>query len=110
MVTQVGASLVEGQSTNQHPLFNGSNYTYWKAQMKIFIQALDYDMWSIIVNRPHTTTKIIDGVESIKPEKEWDEVDKKMAQLNAKAIDVLYCALDANEFNRISTCMSAKKI
>ena len=78
--------------------------------MKIFIQALDYDMWSIIVNRPHTPTRIIDGVESTKPEKEWDEVDKKIAQLNAKAMNVLYCALDANEFNHISTCMSAKEI
>ena len=45
--------------------------------MKIFIQALDYDMWSIIVNGPYTPTKIIDGMESAKPEKEWDEVDKK---------------------------------
>ena len=25
-------------------------------------------------------------------------------------MNVLYCALDANEFNHISTCMSAKKI
>ena len=33
-----------------------------------------------------------------------------MAQLNAKAMNILYYALDANEFNRISTCMSAKKI
>ena len=82
MATQVGTSLAEGQSTNRPSLFNGSNYTYWKARMKIFIQALDYDMWSIIVNEPHTPTKIIGGVESIKPEKEWDEVDKKMAQLN----------------------------
>ena len=67
-------------------------------------------MWSIIVNGPHTPTKIIDGEESTKPEKEWDEVDKKLAQLNAKAMNVLYCALDANEFNRISTCASAKEI
>ena len=110
MATQVGTSLAEGQSTNRPPLFNGSNYTYWKARIKIFIQALDYDMWSIIVNGPHTPTKIIDGVESTKPEREWDEVDKKMAQLNAKAMNILYCALDANEFNHISTCMSAKKI
>ena len=50
-------------------------------------------MWSIIVNRPHTSTKIIDGVESTKSKKEWDEIDKKMAQLNAKAMNVLYCAL-----------------
>ena len=78
--------------------------------MKIFIQALDYNMWSIIVNGPYTPTRIIDGVESTKPEKEWDEVDKKIAQLNAKAMNILYCALDANEFNHISICMSAKKI
>ena len=110
MATHIGTSLAEGQSTNRPPLFNGSNYTYWKARMKIFIQALDYDMWSIIVNGPHTPTKIIDGEESTKPEKKWDEVDKKLAQLNAKAMNVLYCALDANEFNRISTCASAKEI
>ena len=110
MATHVGTSLAEGQSTNRPPLFNGSNYTYWKARMKIFIQALDYDMWSIIVNGPHTPTKIIDGEESTKSEREWDEVDKKLAQLNAKAMNVLYCSLDANEFNRISTCASAKEI
>ena len=67
-------------------------------------------MWSIIVNGPHTPTKIIDGEESIKPKKKWNEIDKKMAQLNARAMNVLYYALDANEFNRISTCMLAKKI
>ena len=78
--------------------------------MKIFIQALDYDMWSIIVNGPHKPIKIIDGVESTKLEREWDEVDKKMTQVNAKAMNILYCALDANEFNHISTCISAKKI
>ena len=33
-----------------------------------------------------------------------------MAQLNAKPVIVLYCALDVNEFNRISTCTSAKEI
>ena len=67
-------------------------------------------MWSIIVNGPHTPTKMIDGVKSTKPEKEWDKIDKKMAQLNARAMNILYCALDANEFNRISTCISAKEI
>ena len=33
-----------------------------------------------------------------------------MAQLNTKAINVLYCALDIGEFNTISTCTLAKKI
>ena len=78
--------------------------------MKIFIQALDYDMWSIIVHGSHTPTKLIDGMSLPMPEGEWDELDKKMAQLNAKAMNILYCTLDANEFNCIFTCKSAKEI
>ena len=45
-----------------------------------------------------------------KSENKWDEVDKKMAQLNTKVINILYCALDINKFNRILTYNSAKKI
>ena len=45
-----------------------------------------------------------------KPEGEWDEFDKKMTQLNAKAMNVLYYALDVNKFNHISTCNLAKEI
>ena len=33
-----------------------------------------------------------------------------MAQLNAKAINALYCALSVSEFNRISSNNSAKEI
>ena len=33
-----------------------------------------------------------------------------MAQLNAKAINALYCALSVNEFNRVSSCSSTKEI
>ena len=29
---------------------------------------------------------------------------------NAKVMNILYCTLDPNEFNRISTCKSAKEI
>ena len=78
--------------------------------MRIFIQVLDYDMQSIIVNEPHTPTKLIDSVSLLKLEGEWDEFDKKIAQLNAKIMNFLYYALDANEFNHIFTCNSAKEI
>ena len=33
-----------------------------------------------------------------------------MAQLNAKAVNVLYYALNVNKFNRVSSCSSAKEI
>ena len=68
MATQFGPSLNEGQSTNRTPLFNGVNYTYWKARIKIFIQALDYNMWSVIINGPHILTHTINNSVILKPE------------------------------------------
>ena len=78
--------------------------------MKIFIQASDYNMWSVIINSPHILTHTINNAVILKPKIDQDDHDRKMAQLNAKAINVLYYALDVNEFNRISTCNSTKKI
>ena len=45
-----------------------------------------------------------------KPKNEWDEYDKRMAQLNAKAMNLSYYDLSASEFNQIFTCSSAKEI
>ncbi len=94
MTTQVGYSMSEGQLIDRPPLFDGINYTYWKARMRIFIQAHDYDLWSIIVNGLHTNTNH----------------DKERAQQNAKAMNILYCALDDSELNSISFCITAKEI
>ena len=78
--------------------------------MNIFIQALDYNMWSIIVNGPHIPTHTINNSVILKPKIDWNDHDRRMTQLNTKVINVLYCTLDINEFNRISTYNSAKKI
>ena len=78
--------------------------------MKIFIQASDYKIWGIIVSGPHTPIKFINNVLISKAESEWDENDERMAQLNAKTMNFLYCALDANEFNRILGYISVKEI
>ena len=74
------------------------------------IQALDYQLWRAIIKGPHTPTINVDGNDVSKLEEDWDELDIKLIELNAKAMNVLYCALYANKFSRISTCISAKKI
>lgn len=78
--------------------------------MKIFIQALDYNIWSVIINSPYMPTISIDGMPSPKPKKHWDEHDKRMVQLNAKVMNILYYLLDANKFNHISTYTSTKEL
>lgn len=45
-----------------------------------------------------------------KPRKEYNKVNKQKLSLNARAKNILYFALDINEFNRISTCDSAYDI
>ena len=62
------------------------------------------------MNGRHIPTHSINNLITLKLENEWDDNDRRMAQLNDKAISVLYCALSVNEFNRISSCSSAKEI
>ena len=46
----------------------------------------------------------------MKPQSKWTPSDVNDVQNNAKAVHILYCALDVNKFNRISDCETAKKI
>ena len=111
MANIVGKHMTEeGQSIIRPPHFFGSNYNYWKARMRIFIQANDYACWNVIENGPIIPTKMIEKGETPKPQNEWTPIDVKDVQNNAKAIHTLYCALDVNKFNRISGCETAKKI
>ena len=79
MTNQFNFACIEGQSTNRPPLFNIENYNYWKTRMKIFIRALDYNLWSIIVNGPHIFTHSLNNLVTLKPENEWDDNDRRMA-------------------------------
>ncbi|GAV58757.1 zf-CCHC domain-containing protein/UBN2 domain-containing protein [Cephalotus follicularis] len=78
--------------------------------MTIFLQSLDYQLWHIIVNGPRMPTRMIEGVVSLKPENEFNDIDFRILQLNSKAKHVLFCAVGPNEFNRISSCDSVKEI
>ena len=78
--------------------------------MHIYVQSIDYNIWRTIIIGPHLPTIMVNGVASLKPEEDWDEQDIKKIELNAKAMNLLYCALDPNEFNRVSTCSSTKEI
>ena len=69
--------------------------------MITFIQAINLMVWQI-VESPYTppTTDF----------EHWTDDAKKKANLNAKAMNALYCEIDQNEFNRISVCSTAHEI
>ena len=37
-----------GQSLLIPPLFDGTNYTYWKVRIKVFLQALGKQVWQAV--------------------------------------------------------------
>lgn len=104
------SAFTEGQSINWPPLFNGSDYAYWKVRMTIYLKSIDYDMWLIIKNG--YVEPIIEKEKIVFPklEKDWDDIDKKKASLNARCMNTLVCALNKTEFNRISHCLTAQEI
>ena len=63
--------------------------------------ASNYEVWKVIENGPHIPTKT---------QEEWDDNDKRLKEINAKVMNLLYCALAPNEFSKIFRCTSAKEI
>ena len=100
-VNNVTSLFVEGQSTASRPLFNGSNYAYWACRMKIYLQSIGLDTWNI------TQTEYTEPTTNFA---QWTAEEKIIAQNNSKAMNILFCSLNRNEFNRVSICKSAYEI
>ena len=91
----------ERQSIQRPSLFDGSNYNYWKCKMRIYLQSFNLEIWQIVESEYTPPTTLVD---------EWTNNDKKLMQTNAKAMNALFCALEKNEFNRVSNCKTAHDI
>ncbi|XP_058002317.1 uncharacterized protein LOC131179478 [Hevea brasiliensis] len=78
--------------------------------MRNFIQSVDIEAWQRIVKGPEIPLELhADGYRE-KLEDEYNELDWKKVSSNAKALNILHCALDATEYNRISGCTFAKEV
>ena len=111
MANYQGTGINEGQSVTRPPLFDGNNYSYWKTRMSTFLQASDYEQWRVVIHGPHIITKKDeDGNPIPKPELEWNKYEVEKIQYNARALNSLHCALSMDEYNKSSSCNSAKEI
>ncbi|XP_015955691.1 uncharacterized protein LOC107480087 [Arachis duranensis] len=79
--------------------------------MRIFVQSINYNIWKIILNGPDVPTKQnADGEVVAKEDSEWTDEEKKKVELNAKTINLMYCAINFEEFRKMSRCKMAKEI
>ena len=76
----------------------------------MFIKTEDYELWNIITKGPYVPMTTIEGKSVKKNEDQYTQDDFARLSKNCKAMHILYCGLDANEYNRISACESAKEM
>ncbi|XP_070018194.1 uncharacterized protein [Nicotiana sylvestris] len=102
----------EGQLTYRPSRFNGQYYGWWKTRMHDFIMAEDSKLWDIICDGPHVPMKKLEETEPMVPKdrKEYSNIDRKVIEKNYRAKKILVCGIGPDEYNRVSSCDTAKKI
>ena len=82
-----------GQSLLIPPLFDGTNYAYWKVRMRAFLQSLDEKVWQVV------------EIGWTKPKEvptDWDDAKIKAVNFNSRALNALFSAVTNEEFKKIS--------
>ena len=82
------------------PLFDGTNYAYWKVRMRAFLQSLDEKVWRSIK---------IGWTKPKEAPANWDEAKIKVANFNSRALNALFSAVTNQEFKKISSNETAKE-
>ncbi|MGV7988826.1 DUF4219 domain-containing protein, partial [Mycobacterium kansasii] len=96
----------EGSLVTRPPVFNGSNYAYWKARMHYFLRSLDHDVWDIVESGyvPPSEQIVLDSGTTIKKPKSkemWTTFNKERQISEAKAMIAIYCVVSQDIFNQI---------
>ena len=89
-----------GQSLIIPPLFDGTNYAYWKVRIKAFLQSLDKKIWQAV------------EISWTKPKEapaDWDDAKIKVANFNSRALNSLFNTVTNEEFKKIPSTKTAKE-
>ena len=90
----------KGQSLIIPPLFDGTNYAYWKVRMRAFLQSLDEKVWQAME---------LDWTKPIEAPTDWDDAKIKVANFNNRALNALFSAVTNEKFKKISSTETAKE-
>ena len=90
----------KGQSLIIPPLFDGTNYAYWKVRMRAFLQSLDEKVWQALE---------IGWTKPKEASADWDDAKIKAANFNNGALIVLFSTETNEEFKKISFTETAKE-
>ena len=92
-------SNYEREASIRPPIFDGTNFNYWKVRVTTYLQSLGTDVWDIIETGytfPSATPT--------------DAAKKKKYETNAKAVNTLLGCLSQTDFVKFMQYKSAKEI
>ena len=89
-----------GKSLFIPPLFDGTNYAYWKVRMKVFLKALGEQVWQAIE---------VGWIKSKEAPIDCDEATIIAANFNSRALNALFCGVTNEEFKKISSTEVVKE-
>jgi len=92
-------SNYEKQKSIRPPIFDGSNFIYWKVRITAYLQLLGTEVWDIVEARytfPSTTPTNTAG--------------KKQYETNAKVVNTLLGSLSQSEFVKVMQLKTAQEI
>ncbi|KAK2395298.1 ankyrin repeat-containing protein ITN1 [Trifolium repens] len=95
-------TIIERRSISNPPYWDGTtNFDEWKESITIFMQSVDFKLWLVTKNGSKIPTK---------SEDEFNDEDMKIMEQEAKAKNILRCALNPDALQRISGCKTAKEM
>eukprot|EP00253_Pinus_taeda_P003594 PITA_03594 len=92
-------SNYEKEASIRPPVFDGTNFNYWKVRVTAYLQSLGTEVWNIVETGyafPSTTPT--------------DADEKKKYETNAKAVSTLLGCISQSEFMKVMHYKSAKEI
>jgi hypothetical protein len=88
----------EGNSTKKAPLFNGTNFSFWKVRMRTYIMASGADVWDV-VDIGYVNLVVLANKD-----------DKLEFSFNAKAMSVILSGLAEAKFVKVMSLGTAKEM
>ena len=78
--------------------------------MQIFIESIDKGIWDAIVNEPYTPNCLVENKKVDKPWSEWTDKERRKAQYDCNAKNIITSSLSMDEFFKVSQCKNAKEM
>ena len=92
-------SNYEREASIRPPIFDGTNFVYWKVRVTAYLQSLSTEVWDII-----------DTGYTFPSATPTDPAEKKKYETNAKGVNTLLGCLSQSEFVKVMQYKSAKEI